>query len=296
MTTRDEQQAMIAEQCGFYPQGSQEYSTCVIRIQTENPVSEGSSKAAKAVPWATVPAEQYGVAVPTKSGTVFKPQQVGTITSQAQVDYIKDNNSSFNNYTGVEKSNVPSFFSLPSNEQAMFDQAAKSIHPLKTGSSYYQELIDTSYDMSKMGVVRSPQMLAYEQLTGAAAGSGSGGSGGGGGGGGPKINEYETRMAKADIRKVADDLAAEMIGRPVTDQEFEKLLKRQRKAERNNPRVIDVQGNRQIDKQGLTQQGREDIMRKQLGKSDEYKDYQLSTTAMDAVLDVIKRDKGIAGE
>jgi hypothetical protein len=294
--TPDELNALVADKCAYASGDAEAYKRCRDGIIQDNPVTN-TYGASEAVPWQTVDTSQFGVSVPTKSGTVYRPQQTGTITSQAQVDYVRDNNSSFNNYMGVEKSMVPEFYSLPVSEQQMFDAAAKSIHPLKTGGSYYKELTDTSYDLSKTGINRSPQMLAYEQLTGAGAGAGgSGGSGGGGGGGSAGPTKSINRMTEPDIREMADNMAMQFIGRTLDDKEFNKIVKGQRKAENKNPTVSSVQGDTRVTEGGLTQQGREDLVEKRLMKSPEYRDFQFSTTAMDAVLGVIQEDMKISGQ
>ena len=292
--TPEELDALVATSCAYAVGDPDAYENCRNGVIADNPIT-GNASASEAVPWATVDTSKYGVSVPTKSGTQYRPQQTGTITSQAQVDYIGDNNSSFNNYMGVEKSLVPEFYSLPSSEQQMFDAAAKSIHPLKTGGSYYKELIDTAYDLSKNGINRSPQMLAYEQLTGSGAGAGSGGSGGGGGGSAGPTKSI-SRMTEPDIREMADSMAMQFIGRTLDDKEFNKIVKGQRKAENKNPSVSRVQGDTRITDPGLTQQGREDLVEKRLMKSPEYRDFQFSTTAMDAVLGVIQEDMKISGQ
>lgn len=294
--TPDEQNALIADKCAYAADNPSAYAACKQGIIEDNPIT-GSTSASEAVPWATVDMSKFGVSVPTKSGTVYRPQQTGTITSQSQVDYVEDNNSSFNNYMGVQKSLVPEFYSLPLSEQKMFDAAAVSIHPNKTGGSYYKELVDTSYDLSKNGINRSPQMLAYEQLTGSGMGSGgSGGSGGRGGGGSAGPTKSINRMTEPDIREMADNMAMNFIGRTLDEKEFNKIVKGQRKAENKNPSVSSVQGDTRVTDPGLTQQGREDLIEKRLMKSPEYRDFQFSTTAMDAVLGVIQEDMKISGQ
>ena len=167
--TPQELNDLIATSCAYAVGDPDAYEDCRNGVILDNPIT-GNTSASEAVPWATVDTSKFGVSV-RRSRALHRSQQTGTITSQTQVDYISDNNSSFNNYMGVEKFLVPEFGSLPLSEQKMFDAAATSIHPNKTGGSYYKELVDVSYDLSKNGINRSPQMLAYEQLTGSGMGS-----------------------------------------------------------------------------------------------------------------------------
>jgi len=167
-----------------------------------------------------------------------------------------------------ERSQVPVFGSLPANEQAFFTQAAKAIHPLKTGKSYYEELIEASWDLSKDGIYKSPQALAYAGLTGNLGSTrGGGGSSGFGFGGGAAPEPLDASA----VRRAMDTLARNSIGRTLSNREFRDYY-RQYKSE--------FAGNPDMDMQ---QNGIEALQR-----NDDYQEYQVATKFADAMKSVIR--------
>lgn len=124
--------------------------------------------------------------------------------------------------------------------------------------------------------------------------SGSAASGGGRGGySGPTVSR--TVQAESDIRATANALAIELIGRPVDDKELERITKRLRTAEMEQPQVTVSTPGSSVTKQGLTAQGREDILREVISKNPEYEKFQVDTTVLDAMSDFIDRKKEISG-
>jgi len=122
---------------------------------------------------------------------------------------------------------------------------------------------------------------AMELLDGGSPGGGSDGSGGGRGYTGPRASI--TVQAESDIRATANALALEMIGRPLNDNEMERVTRRIRTAEQEQPQVTTGNVARTVTTQGLTAQGREDILRDVIAKRPEFEKYQLDTTVMDAM-------------
>jgi len=92
-----------------------------------------------------------------------------------------------------------------------------------------------------------------------------------------------TVQAESDIRATANALALEMIGRPLNDRELARVTKRMRTAEQEQPQVTTGNVARTVTTQGLTAQGREDILREVIAKRPEFEQYQLDTTVMDAM-------------
>jgi hypothetical protein len=69
-----------------------------------------------------------------------------------------------------------------------------------------------------------------------------------------------------------------------------------RKAETQQPQVTTQQGpGRSTTEQGLTAQGRDDILRDVLSKNPDFEQYQLDTTVMDAMTRFINKKKAVAG-
>jgi hypothetical protein len=161
----------------------------------------------------------------------------------------------------------------------------------------YQDLLSRMRDVtgSKLGTKDSQEQAYYSLLqyaaragvnavdliNGQAPGGGSDGSGGGRGYTGPRASI--TVQAESDIRATANALALEMIGRPLNDKEIERVTKRMRKAEQEQPQVTTGNVARTVTTQGLTAQGREDVLRDVIAKRPEFEQYQLDTTVMDAM-------------
>jgi hypothetical protein len=273
-TFQDEMRAVAAEEMAKQ-QGS----------KTKTPWSAGSYGAGS----------KFGVTVPKTFDEIFV--ETGTLGG---VIKASDPTSAF--YASRRQpSDVPNFEALPAAERQLFDIAAKSIHPMKTGSNYYTDLIEASWDLSTKGVYKSPQQLAYEAYVGSAGpAAGAGGTGGRGGGRAAAYTgpvESITKLADSDIRATADAVAIEILGRGATDEEIKKITQRMRQAEMQQPQVTTRQGpGRTVTEQGLSAQGRDDILRDVLSKNPDFQQYQLDTTVMDAMVNFVNKKKAVAGD
>ena len=67
-----------------------------------------------------------------------------------------------------------------------------------------------------------------------------------------------------------------------------------RGAEMAQPQVTTSVPGSSVTQQGLTTQGREDILREVISKNPEFVDYQLDTTVMDLMLEDIETGKQVA--
>ena len=238
--------------------------------EEERAAASGSSSK---TPWSTQswkPGASAGVSVPKTWDTVYSD----TSTLQG-ISGVSDPRS----YTWRESrqpSDVPNYYALSVNERDLFNAAAKSIHPLKTGEAFYGELIQASYDLSLTGIYKSPQELAYDAYEGSSGGDGSG-----------KGKKYNGPVASTtfanerDLRSTADAVASTVIGRGITDEEFQKVLKQVRSAERAEPTVTTPGVGSSVTQSGLSAQGRQDIIRDALMKGPEAEDYSKATTMMD---------------
>jgi hypothetical protein len=119
---------------------------------------------------------------------------------------------------------------------------------------------------------RGPSMIAKET-----PGAGVGG-GGVGAYTGPRATV--TMQAESDIKELADAVAVEMIGRAVSEDEMAKILKRVRKAEVEQPTVTTSRVASTTTQQGLTAEGRRDIIENIVAKKPEYAEFQKATTLM----------------
>jgi hypothetical protein len=145
----------------------------------------------------------------------------------------------------------------------------------------YKNLLEAAAGSYAEGMPVTPQMARNILAGGSAAGGGAaaGGTGGGRGGyAGPSRSVVVA--AESDIRATADAVAMEMLGRGVTDEEFQRIVRRTRKAERAQPQVTTSGPGMSVTEQGLTAEGRQDIVQNILAKKPEYAEFQKATTLM----------------
>jgi len=210
--------------------------------------------------------------------------RVNTSTLQGVYGASDPNSLTYNER--VARNMVPDYARLPVGEQNMFQLVAEATGG-RSGRALYERLVESSYDASVRGQYQSPQSLVYGMAQqfgvdlGAMSKYGPGGTGGKGAYTGPRASI--TVQAESDIRATANALALEMIGRPLNDKEIERVTKRMRKAEQEQPQVTTGNVARTVTTQGLTAQGREDVLRDVIAKRPEFEQYQLDTTVMDAM-------------
>lgn len=104
---------------------------------------------------------------------------------------------------------------------------------------------------------------------------------GGGRGGYKGPTASTTFMNERDVRATADAVAATVIGRGITDDEFKKILQQVRTAERAEPTVTTPGVGTSVTQSGLSTQGRQDVIRDALMKGPEAEDYGKATKMMD---------------
>jgi hypothetical protein len=90
-----------------------------------------------------------------------------------------------------------------------------------------------------------------------------------------------TLANERDLRSTADAVASTVIGRGITDEEFQKVLKQVRSAERAEPTVTTPGVGSSVTQSGLSAEGRQDIIRDALMKGPEAEDYGKATKMMD---------------
>jgi hypothetical protein len=116
---------------------------------------------------------------------------------------------------------------------------------------------------------------------------GFGGSGSGSGG-----TRYSyTEANEADVRVLANGLAEEMIGRRITEKEFDKLLKRVRKEEGKSPTISRSSGKTTRTETGITNAEREEVLAEVLRENPEWKKYQMDTASLDYTRDFIREQR-----
>lgn len=90
-----------------------------------------------------------------------------------------------------------------------------------------------------------------------------------------------TLMNERDLRATADAVASTVIGRAISEDEFAKILKQVRTAERAEPSVSIPGVASSVSMPGLSAEGRQDIIRDSLMKGPEAEDYGKATKMMD---------------
>jgi len=90
-----------------------------------------------------------------------------------------------------------------------------------------------------------------------------------------------TLMNERDLRATADAVASTVVGRAISDDEFKKILKQVRTAERAEPSVSIPGVGSNVSMPGLSAEGRQDIIRDSLMKGPEAEDYGKATKMMD---------------
>lgn len=207
--------------------------------------------------------------------------------------------------SGSDRNARATFGTLPVGTQQEIDRIAKLYNANSTGEALFSKAMAGSAAATKAG----KPMTVFEWLSnyaaqfGAAGVNGPGGRGPGGGGGGgyagPTTSVSYDPAAKPDVRAIADGVAQEMLGRVVTDDELQRIMKRVRKYEEANPsvRVSDSQPGSNVSRTtapGATNAGRQEIVEKLLAKNPDFVPYQMNHTVYDAMLGVMQRGQEIA--
>ena len=193
-----------------------------------------------------------------------------------------------------------SFNALAPNQQYVFNLYAAGLRQSKenkraTGESVFKDFIDISAYRGQSNEQITPIQLVWEQLQqrgwikedgSPTFNPGAGGPGSGPGSYNGPVTDTDTTYAnEANIRDLADQVGLAMVGRGVSDEEFQKILKRVRKVEAGNPQVStrtpkgDAAVNT-VTSQGVTDADRQDVIERILARNPEYGDYQKATTLM----------------
>ena len=218
--------------------------------------------------------------------------RVNTSTLQGVYGASDPNSLTYNER--VARNMIPDYSSLSENERQMFQLVAEADGG-RSGRALYERLSESSYDMSMRGEYASPQSLAYgmaQQYGVDLSSMPRGGESGSGGAYSGPVSSY-TIQAESDIRSTADALALEMIGRPLTDKELQRVTRRIRTAEQEQPTITSGRGARRVTEEGLTAQGRQDILREVIAERPEFESFQLDTTVMDAMNEYIQEKRAV---
>lgn len=227
-------------------------------------------------PWSSesyTPQSDFGVTVPKTFDEIYV--ETGTMRGVAAAS---DPTSVF--YASRRQpSDVPNFYALPANERNLFDLAAKAVHPLKTGQSYYEDLIAASWDLSTKGIYKSPQQLAYDAYVDNESGAG----GGSGAYSGPRTTTSVSVTAKPDVERTLNTFAVDMLGRNLTDDELKKYTAEYREQEMASPQVTKTTKGGKAATTSVTEQtvSRETIAKNILQDNPMFADNVIKTDVLD---------------
>lgn len=189
-------------------------------------------------------------------------------------------------YTYYDASDLAGAYdTLDPNLQDLFTVVAKADGG-RSGSALFTRLAKESSRLSGSDIRKSPIDLLYDKAMskgilnedGSFNRAYSGGGSGRGGYSGPSTSI--TYQNENDLRLTADTIASTVIGRGITDDEFQKILKKVRVAERQQPTVTTPSTGMSVTQEGLSASGRQDVIRDALMKGPEAEDYTKATTMM----------------
>lgn len=111
------------------------------------------------------------------------------------------------------------------------------------------------------------------------------------GSGAPSVTYSIDNANEEDIYTLAQGLAMEMIGRPITEKQFDKLLKRVRKEEQASPTITRRSGNTVTTEAGITTEERQSVMAELLQENPQWEQYQMTQGVLDALTRNIQEAK-----
>lgn len=165
---------------------------------------------------------------------------------------------------------------LPVDTQNTLTEIAKA-QGGRSGKALWERSVASSYLSTKQGAPRTPWQFIEEGVEKIAEGQVT--TGRSGAYSGPRSSV--TMANERDLRITTDTIASEVLGRPVTDEEFNKVLKKVRQVERTEPTVTTTTGGMTTTQAGLTAEGRQNIITEALMQGPEAEDFGKATKMMD---------------
>lgn len=182
---------------------------------------------------------------------------------------------------GSEKAAKDQYYTFDESQNARLNDAASAKAGYRAPRSWNKGMWEEAVmrakaDTQRYGVPVSP----WDYIDALAkAGRDIGENGGGSG-------KYKGPVASVtfanedDLRAVADTLGSELLGRPITDEEFKRAFKMVRAAERAQPTVTTAVPGSTVTETGISAEGRKDIMRDMLAQNPESQEFLKATKFM----------------
>jgi len=171
---------------------------------------------------------------------------------------------------------------LPVDTQDAITEIAKA-QGGRSGRALWERSVNSSFLSTKQGAMQADARSPWEFIEEAAekaAASGATGARTTGARGYSGPTQTITMASERDLRITADTIASEVLGRGVTDEEFQKVLKKVRTAEQSEPTVTTSGVGRTVTQSGLTAEGRQDIITRALMQGPEAEDFGKATKMM----------------
>lgn len=145
----------------------------------------------------------------------------------------------------------------------------------------YETVLKASADLAQEGIFKEPDLLIQEvgEFNRSGGLNVTSGPGGIGAYTGPRTTV--SMASERDLRNTADAVASTVLGRAVTDDEFQKVLEQVRSAEEAEPTVTRTTGGMTTSQAGLSAEGRQNIIREALMQGPEAEDFGKATKMMD---------------
>ena len=200
----------------------------------------------------------------------------------------------------TDKGHVASFFTLPADVQSDLNHIAKIYHPLATGKSFYETMVSDAAKLYDKGTKISPLRLAY---TWGAQASADGSSGSGSGSGSYGSSAYNGPVTKSNYsvtdatsaHVLLNNMASDLLGRNLTDQELNKYTQQFNAAEKATPSVTTRTPNGHNYTDVTTTAPTKEVLAKQILQStDEAVDHTLDKKVVDMFLNDIKSRQAVA--
>jgi hypothetical protein len=158
----------------------------------------------------------------------------------------------------------------------------------------YELLLKASADAREAGQMRTPQQILDELASGQAS-LGKGAAAAGDGVGGYAGPRYTVELSSdTQAYTLLNDMARDLIGRDLSEQEIKKYTEKLRRKEAESPRVATPQG-----QAGTVYSGgidRDEVVRSLISEHPEYAGYQLNHQIMDVMLQDIDEGQSFLNE
>jgi hypothetical protein len=160
----------------------------------------------------------------------------------------------------------------------------------------YELILKASADAREAGQMTTPDQILDSLTRGQASlGKGAAAAGAGGGGGGYAGPRYTVELSSdTQAYTVLNDMARDLIGRDLNEQEIKKYTEKLRRKEAESPRVATPQG-----QAGTVYSGgidRNEVVRSLISEHPEYAGYQLNHQIMDVMLQDIDEGQSFLNE